>query len=64
MTDAELKECAAAAIQLAFSASDPQGFADLHACVASLDEDALKQLYTASEHLGDAAMDVLARRHG
>jgi hypothetical protein len=56
VTDAELRATAVTAIQLAFSASDPQGFAALHACVADLDEDALRQLYTASEHLGDAAL--------
>jgi hypothetical protein len=63
VTDTELKECAVTAIQLAFGASDPQGFEALRNYVADLDEDALKQLYVASEHLGDAAMDVLARRH-
>ena len=63
MTDIELKECAVTAIQLAFNGSDDKGFEALHNYVADLDEDALKQLYVASEHLGDAAMDVLARRH-
>jgi hypothetical protein len=62
MTDAELMQRAVTAIQKAFK-NDIRGFDALREHIADLDEDALTRLYAASEALGDAALDLMAREH-
>ena len=61
MTDEELRRKAAVGIRLALKASDKDGFQALREYADELDEDAQRLLYAASEHLGDAILDVQAR---
>ena len=61
MTDEELRRKAAVGIRLALKAGDKDGFQALREYADELDEDAQRLLYAASEHLGDAILDVQAR---
>ncbi len=61
MTDEELRRKAAVGIRLALKASDEGGFQALREYVDELDVGAQQLLFAASEHLGDAILDVQAR---
>jgi hypothetical protein len=64
VTDEELRRKAAIAIRLALNAyGTGPGFDELRDCVAELDEDARNRLYSASENLGDAILDIQDREH-
>jgi hypothetical protein len=64
VTDEELRRKAAVAIRLALNASGTgPGFDELRDCVAELDEDGQNRLYSASENLGDAILDIQGREH-
>jgi hypothetical protein len=64
VTDEELRRKAAIAIRLALNASGTgPGFDELRDCVAELDEDGQNRLYSASENLGDAILDIQGSWH-
>jgi hypothetical protein len=61
VTEEEKRRKAAVAIRLALKAGDDSVFDELRECVDELDEDSQNELYAASEHLGDAILDVQGR---
>jgi Fe-S cluster assembly iron-binding protein IscA len=61
MTEEEMRRKAAIAIRLALKAAQDSGFQALLECVSELDEDDQNALFAASEHLGDAILDVQGR---
>lgn len=63
MATAELRSGAVVAVQLALDGADARGWEQLLGYVAELDDPDLEELQEAASRLGDAASEILGRRH-